>query len=48
MYNAVLYIVCFEAFSEKCKVNELHRKYTLVGGLAGNLSPPTNLQIKQI
>ena len=48
MYNAVLYIVCFEPFSEKRKENELHRKYTLFGGPAGNLSPPTILQSKQI
>ena len=48
MYHAVLNIVCFKTFSEKRKENELHRKYTLFGGAAGNLSPPTILQIKQI
>ena len=48
MYNAVLNKVCFETFSEKSKENELHRKYTFFGGPAGNLSPPTILQIKQI
>ena len=48
MYNAVLKILYFETFSEKRKENELHRKYTLFGGPAGNLSPPTILQIKQI
>ena len=48
MYHAVLNIVCFETFSEKRKENELHRKYTLFGGAAGNLSPPIILQIKQI
>ena len=48
MYHAVLNIICFETFSEQRKVNELHRKYTLLGGPAGNLSPPTILQIKQI
>ena len=48
MYHAVLNIVCFETFSEKRKKNELHRKYSLFGGPAGNLSPPTILQIKQI
>ena len=48
MYHAVLNIVCFETFSDKRKENELHRKYTLVGGPALNLSPPTLLQIKQI
>ena len=48
MYHAVLNIVCLETFSENRKENELHRKYTLLGGPAGNLSPPTILQIKQI
>ena len=48
MYHAVLNIVCFETFSEKRKENELRRKYMLFGGPAGNLSPPTSLQIKQI
>ena len=48
MYNAVLNIVCFETFSEKHKENKLRRKFTLFGGPAGNLSPPTILQIKQI
>ena len=48
MYNAVLNIVCFGTFSEKRIENKLHRKYTLFGGRAGNLSPPTILQIKQI
>ena len=54
MYHAVLNIVCFETFYEKRKENELHRKYTIFGGpalpaaSAGNLSPPTILQIKQI
>ena len=48
MYHSVLNIVCFETFSEKRKENELHRTYTLFGGPAGNLSPPTILQIKQI
>ena len=48
MYNAVLEIVCFETFSEKRKENELHRKYTLFGGPAGNLSTPSILQKKQI
>ena len=35
--------VCFKTFSEKRKKNELRRKYTLFGGPAGNLSPPTIL-----
>ena len=48
MYHAVLNIICFETFSAKRKENELRRKYTLFGGPAGNLSPPTILQIKQI
>ena len=48
MYNVVLNIVCFETFSKKRKEIELHKKYTLFGGAAGNLSPPTILQIKQI
>ena len=48
MYHAVLNIVCFETFSEKHKENELHKKYTLFRGPAGNISPPTILQIKQI
>ena len=48
MYHALLNIVCFETFSEKRKENEFHRKYTLFGGPAGNPSPPTILQIKQI
>ena len=48
MYHAVLNIVCSETFSEKRKETELHRKYTLFGGPAGSLSPPTILQIKQI
>ena len=48
MYHAVLNIVCFETYSEKCKENELYRKYALFGGPAGNISPPTILQIKQI
>ena len=48
MYHAVLNILWFETFSEKHKENELHRKYTLLGGSVGNLSPPTILQIKQI
>ena len=48
MYHAALNIVCFETFSEKRKENELHRKYTVFGGPAGNLSPLTILQIKQI
>ena len=48
MYHAVLNIVCFETFSDKLNEKELHRKYTLFGGPAGNLSPPTILQIKQI
>ena len=46
MYDAVLNIVCFETFFEKRKENELHRKYTLLGGAAGP-PPPTILQIKQ-
>ena len=46
MYHAVLNIVCLETFSEKRKENELHRKYMLFGGPAGNLSPLTILQIK--
>ena len=45
MYHAVQNIVCFETFSAKRKKNELHRKYTLLGGPAGNLSPPTLSQI---
>ena len=45
MYHAFLNIVCFETFSEKRKENELHRKHTLFGGPAGNLSPPTISQI---
>ena len=48
MHYAVLNIVCFETFSEKRKENELHIKYTLFEGPAGNLSPPTILQIKEI
>ena len=48
MYHAVLNIVCFETLREKHKENEFGRKYTLFGGPAGNLSPPTILQIKQI
>ena len=48
MYHAVLNIVCFDTFSEKRKENELRRKNTLFGSPAGNLSPPTILQIKQI
>ena len=48
MYHAVLNIVCFETFSEKRKENELHKKSMLLGCPAGNLSPPTILQIKQI
>ena len=48
MYYAVLNIVCFETFTEKLKENELGRKYTLFGGPAGNPSPQTILQIKQI
>ena len=48
MHHAVLNIVCFQTFSEKLNENELHRKYTLLGGPAGNLSPPIILQIKQI
>ena len=48
MYHAVPNIVCFETFSGKHKENELCIKYTLFGGAAGNLSPPTILQIKQI
>ena len=48
MYHVVLNIVGFETFSEKRKENELRRKYTLFGGPAGNLSPPTIIQIKQI
>ena len=48
MYNAVLNVVCLETFSENRKENELHRKYTFFGGPAGNLSPPTILQINQI
>ena len=48
MYNAVLNIVCFKTFSQKRKENELHRKYILFGGPAGNLSSQTILQIKQI
>ena len=47
MYHAVLNIVCFETFLKR-KEKELHRKYTLFGGPAGDLSPPTILQIKQI
>ena len=38
MHHAVLNIVCFETFSEKHKENELHRKYTPLGGPAGNIS----------
>ena len=45
MYHVVLNIVCFETFSDKIKENELHRKYTLFGGPAGNLSPLTSSQI---
>ena len=30
--------VCFETFSEKCKENELRRKYMLLGGSADKLS----------
>ena len=30
---------CFETFSDKRKENELHRKYTILGGPAENLSP---------
>ena len=48
MYHAVLNIVCFETVSEKRKENKLRIKYTLFGGPAGNLSPPTILQIKQL
>ena len=48
MYHAVLNIVCFQTFSEKRIENQLHSKYMLFGGPAGNLSPPTILQIKQI
>ena len=48
MYHVVPNIVCFETFSEKRKENELQRKYMLFGGPAGNLSPPTILQMKQI
>ena len=48
MYYAVVNIVCFEDFSEKRKENELYRKYTLLGGPTGNLSPPIISQIKQI
>ena len=52
MYHAVLNIVCFETFSEKRKENELHKKiyafWGPFGGAAGNLSPPTILQLKQI
>ena len=49
MYHGILNIVYFETFSKKHKENELHRKYTRFGGPdhpAGNLSPPTILQIK--
>ena len=48
MDNAILKIVCFDTFSEKRKENELRRKYTLFWAPAGNISPPTILQIKQI
>ena len=48
MYDVVLNIVCFKTFSEKRKENKLHKKYPLFRGPAGNLSPPTILQIKQI
>ena len=48
MYHAVLNIVCVETFSEKRNKTEVYRKYTLFGGPAGNLSPPTILQIKHI
>ena len=48
MYHAIPNIVCFKTFSEKRKENKLHRNYTLFGGPAGNLSPLTILQIKQI
>ena len=47
MYHVVLNIVCFETFSQKRKENKLHRKCRLFGGPAGNLFPPTILQIKQ-
>ena len=37
--------VSFKTFSEKRKENELHRKYTLLGGPAENPSPPTISEI---
>ena len=46
MYHAVLNIVCFKTFSENHKETKLHRKGTIFGGPAGNLSPPRILQIK--
>ena len=39
--------VYFQTFSEKRKENEFHRKDTLLGGPAENLSPPTISQIQQ-
>ena len=40
MYHAFLNIVYFNTFSVKRKENDLHRKYSLLGGPAENLSSP--------
>ena len=51
MYHAVLNIVCFETFSAKCKENELHRKYLLFGGPAGQSGKvilPTDIDISHM
>ena len=47
MYHEVSHIVCFYTFSVKHKENDLHRKYTFLGGPAENASSPTISQIEQ-
>ena len=46
VYYEVLNIVCFLTFFVKCKENDLHRKYTVLGGHAENASS-TISQIEQ-
>ena len=46
MYYEVLNIVCFLPFFVKCKENDLHGKYTFLGGHAENASS-TISQIEQ-
>ena len=47
MYHEVLNIVLFQTFSVKRKENDLHIKYTFLGGPAENASSPTISQIEQ-